>query len=519
MNRTRILYAASKSLFLVSLLSSTLMCSSSPSKAASPPVTVSQAASQASAVNGSFKTLFADIASKVTPSVVSVILTKIDTVTSYQNPFSDFFGDSGTDNPFQFFFGNPFSHNGRSPKPEKREYREQGLGSGVIVSPDGYILTNYHVVAGAGQLQVKLADERTFEAKIVGVDSLSDVAVIKIKEKIDNLPAAPLGDDAALRPGDWALAIGNPFSFTSTVTLGIVSALHRQVGNQNLYQNFIQTDAAINPGNSGGALVNVDGQVVGINTMIYTRTGGFMGIGFAIPISMAKSVMDDIIKTGKVTRGWIGVSIQDPNKAMREALNLGSRKGVLVGDVYKGQPAEKAGIKRGDVILSVGGKPTENSNELRNFVAELQPGAKVPFVVLRNGKEMTLELTVAERSEKTVAGLSEKSKAAPTESNGASEKRLGLSLADLTQALRAKYHIDAQEKGVVVLETPPTLTDSRATLREGDVIEQVKVKDRDFANVESLKQLDEVTRHVKKGDSVLLLVVRGAMSLYVGFEL
>jgi serine protease Do len=517
----------SQCIFLLCLFSSNLLCSSkSQTPEAVPPPIVQQNVQPASLNNTSFKTIFADIAAQVTLSVVSVILTKIDTVTEDQNPFFNFFGDSSSDSPFDFFFGTPFSNRGHGgprhrESEKKREYREQGLGSGVIISTDGYILTNYHVVAGASEIQIKLADERSFEAKIIGIDSLSDVAVIKIKEKVNNLSVAPLGDDTKLRPGDWTLAIGNPFSLTSTVTLGIVSALHRQVGNANLYQNYIQTDAAINPGNSGGALVNIDGQVIGINTMIYSTSGGFMGIGFAIPISMAKTVMQSLIKTGKVTRGWIGVSIQELSKSIRGALNLGSRKGVLVGDVYKGQPADNAGIKRGDVILSIQGKIIENANQLRNFVAELQPGTKVPVVIFRNGKEITLIMTIAERNEKTIAGLggAGKGKKSPGEKKNMSEERLGLSLSDLTPDLRTKYHIPSGEKGVVILEVPASLVDSRAGLQEGDIIKQIKIKDKDYQNIESIEQLNEATKNLQKGDSVLLLVGRGATTFFIGFNL
>jgi serine protease Do len=263
---------------------------------------------RSSAQLGAFKTIIADVAEKVVPTVVSVIPTKIDTVIFSNNPFYQFFGGDPFGGGFEDFFG-PAPH-GRQrqnqPPVEKREYRQQGLGSGVIVSKDGYILTNYHVVAGANEIEVKTADKRNFRADVVGLDSLADVAVIKIKEKVHDLPVAYLGNSDKLRAGDWAIAVGNPFSLTSSVTLGIVSALNRtaQEGSDT-YQNFIQTDAAINPGNSGGALVNIDGELIGINTMIYTQSGGYMGIGFAIPINMARQIMEDLIYEGKVSRGWL----------------------------------------------------------------------------------------------------------------------------------------------------------------------------------------------------------------------
>ena len=277
-----------------------------------------------------WRTVIADVAEKVVPTVVSVIPTKIDTVVFSNNPFYQFFGGDPFGGFEEFFGQQPKGQRRSAPPPvEKKEYRQQGLGSGVIVSKDGYILTNYHVVAGANEIEIRTADKRSFQASVVGLDSLADIAVIKIREKVKDLPVAFLGNSDRLRPGDWAIAIGNPFSLTSSVTLGIISALKRAApGNSDSYQNFIQTDAAINPGNSGGALVNIDGELVGINTMIYTQSGGYMGIGFAIPINMARQIMEDLIYEGKVARGWLGVSIQEIDGTTREALNLdGSVRG------------------------------------------------------------------------------------------------------------------------------------------------------------------------------------------------
>jgi len=349
-----------------------------------------------------FRSVFADIAEKVVPTVVSVIPTKIDTIVFHKNPFYNFFSDpfSGA-TPFEFFFGFPERKSpNQSDQPEvrKQERRQQGLGSGVIVSEDGYILTNYHVIRGADEIEVKINDGRQFKAQIIGSDSLADVAVIKIKEKVSNLAVAYLGDSDKLRPGDWTIAIGNPFSLTSSVTVGIVSALNRQVSSGEVYQSFIQTDAAINPGNSGGALVNLDGELIGINTMIYTRSGGYMGIGFAIPINMAKRIMEDLIYYGSVERGWIGVSIQDIDPATREAMELGEIRGVLVNDVRKNQPAEKAGVKRGDFIISVDGKNIIETNQFRIVISSLRPGKQVPLTIMRNGKQFELKLRIGSRN-------------------------------------------------------------------------------------------------------------------------
>ncbi|HUI93527.1 MAG TPA: Do family serine endopeptidase [Chitinivibrionales bacterium] len=512
------------SLFIVSAvyvfsMYSSLSCSSSESGKSSVP-SVSTKSGEGTAgkafANESFKTVFADIAAKVTPSVVSVLLTKIDTVTYMQNPFYNFFSDSFFNSPFDFFFNQPQQPR-RKKQPERREFRqEHALGSGVIVSQDGYILTNYHVVSGADEIKVKLSDERSFEAKIIGTDSLSDVAVIKIKEKVSQLPVADLGESSKLRPGDWALAIGNPFSLTSTVTLGIISALGREVGST-LYQNYIQTDAAINPGNSGGALVNIDGQVIGINTMIFTETGGFMGIGFAVPIDMARKVMDDLIRTGKVSRGWIGVSIQNLNQATRDALDLKEKGGVLIGDVYKGQPADKAGIRRGDVILSIADKAVGSANALKNIVADLSPGKTYPVVVFRNGKQLSLSITIVERNEKEIARLASAKGRQPEGGAVEKEKRLGLSVTDITDDIRKKYGLTPGEKGIAIVSVDPRVTDAREGLKEGDVIQQIKVKNTDFQPVASVKEFDQIIEKIHKGDPVMLLVLREATTFFIGF--
>lgn len=333
--------------------------------------------------------VFAEIAERVVPVVVSVVPTKIDTVEFHRNPF------------YRFFDGlDPFGFPGRREDPpvERRERRQEGLGSGVIVSSAGHILTNFHVVSGADEIEVRLHDNRVFDATIVGSDSLSDVAVLKLTESVPDLPVAYLGNSDSIRPGDWVLAVGNPFSLSQTVTAGIVSAVGRSVTSTNRYENYIQTDAAINPGNSGGALVNTRGELIGINTMIFTQSGGFMGIGFAIPINMARRAMEDLVYEGRVIRGWFGVSIQELSPAMRKGLDIpGGQTGALVADVFDDQPADRAGMRRGDVIITINGHSVQSTNELRNIVATLQPGQQVRVVVLRDGKRKTLRVVVGER--------------------------------------------------------------------------------------------------------------------------
>ncbi len=452
----------------------------------------------------SFKTIFADIAGEVIPSVVSITSTKIDTVIT-RDPFSQFFWGS----PFEDFFGGPRRRMPQQQRP--RIIPRSGVGSGVIVSEEGHILTNYHVVGEADEIAVETDDERKFEAEIVGVDSLSDVAVIKITEQVDDLPVAYLGDSDDIRPGDWVMAIGNPFNLSSTVTTGIVSALGRRSGGQISYQDFIQTDAAINPGNSGGALVNIEGEVVGINTMIYTRSGGYMGIGFAIPINMARRIMEDLIYEGKVSRGWLGVTIQDVDQATAEALGLEDRTGVLIPEVFEGQPADKAGIKRGDVIVSIDGKEVRDANELRNRVAVIRPGESVPVKVVRNGKAVSLKVKIGKRDQAEIDELS-------SAGEGGSEKAdagelLGFEVGSLTSEVREQLGLRSGLKGVVVLEVDPASA-ARQRLQKNDVIMEVNQK-----RVTSVGQFKKAVKGLEEGDSVLFLVLRDGHTVYVAYKL
>ncbi|MDR2692707.1 MAG: Do family serine endopeptidase [Chitinispirillales bacterium] len=468
-----------------------------------------------------FATVFADVAEKVVPTVVSVIPTKIDTVVFTNNPFYQFFDSPffGGGNPFEEFFGGPQQRRGRpqEPQQQRQERRSQGLGSGVIVSRDGYILTNYHVVAGADEIEIKTADGRGFDASVVGADSLSDVAVVKIRENVNNLPVAYLGDSDLLRPGDWAVAIGNPFSLTSSVTMGIVSATGRQTPNPGggaaQYQNYIQTDAAINPGNSGGALVNIRGELIGINTMIYTQTGGYMGIGFAVPINMARRIMEDLIFEGKVSRGWLGVSIQELDRATREAFGLPAEtKGVLIGDVFKGQPADRAGIRRGDVVQSIDGKPTENANRLRNLVASIYPGKTVPVELLRNGKRVTVNVKLTSRDESESSAQSGGQQPGGGQGAQAREdgKFMGMTAEAVTPELRDKFGIPRGTQGVAVTQLEPGSAAAQGGIRAGDVIMEINRK-----AVASVKDFSQSTGGLKAGDSALLLIQRGGSTFYM----
>jgi serine protease DegQ len=327
---------------------------------------------------------FRQAAAKAMPAVVYVFSRQNQQATRhplYDDPF------------FRRFFGEP-----PGDVPPDRNPRGSGLGSGVLVSSDGYILTNHHVIDGADQVQVALSDGRRASARIVGTDPETDLAVLRIR--LENLPIIEFGEPNLLRVGDPVLAIGNPFGVGLTVTQGIVSALGRKQLNINTFENFIQTDAAINPGNSGGALVDTQGKLVGINTAIYSRDGGNLGIGFAISADMAQQVMKSLIKDGKVSRGFIGVELQDVNAAIAESLNLPTAEGSIVASLQPGGPAEKAGMKVGDVIIAVNKAPSRNTAELLGLVAALSPGDKANIEVVRNSQKAQLELTVAERPQR-----------------------------------------------------------------------------------------------------------------------
>ena len=429
---------------------------------------------------------FRDVAKKVSPAVVYVSVEQ--TVKGQQVPeqFRDFFGDDF----MRRFFGTP---------DQQREYKQRGLGSGFIVSKDGYILTNNHVVEKADKVKVTLADKREFNAKVIGTDPKTDVAVIKIEG--DNFPVAPLGDSSKLEVGDWAIAIGTPFGLAQTVTAGIISAEGRANIGIVDYEDFIQTDAAINPGNSGGPLVNIDGEVIGINTAIVGQSGGYQGIGFAIPINMAKNIMDSLMTKGKVVRGWLGVVIQNISPEIAKGFGLKETTGSLVGDVLKGGPAEKAGIERGDVIISFDGKPIDNTNTLRNLVAQTEVGKKVPVVVIRNNKEKTIEVTIGEQE----AGMQAKVGGQTPEA----ETKSGITVQELTPEI-AKELGYGDDKGVVISDVDQGSVAAEVGLRRGDLIKEVNRQ-----IVKSLADYNKAMASVGEKESFLLLIRRGDNTLYV----
>ena len=429
---------------------------------------------------------FRDVVKDIGPAVVYISTEQtVKRRGSRPEQFREFFGDEF----FRRFFGDI---------PREREYKRRGLGSGFITTKDGYILTNNHVVANADKIKVTLADEREFDAKIVGTDPKTDVAVIKIEA--DNLPVANLGDSNKIEVGDWAIAIGNPYGLSQTVTAGIISAEGRANIGINDYEDFIQTDAAINPGNSGGPLVNIESEVIGINTAIFSRSGGYQGIGFAIPINMAKSVMESLITQGKVVRGWLGVMIQPVTQEIARRFELKEATGTLVGDVLKGGPAEKAGIKRGDVIITFDGVSIDGPNTLRNVVAATKVGKEVPVVVIRDGKEQTIQVKIGEQPSDMQASAATPSKVVT---------KFGLSVQELTPEI-AKQLGYSGDKGVVISDVEPGSPAAEAGLRRGDLIKEINRNP-----IESLDDYNQTMASVEKDKSFLVLIRRGENTLYV----
>jgi serine protease Do len=433
---------------------------------------------------------FVTVAKIAKASVVNISSTRKAPPESSSNPlFEDPF--------FRRFFGEEFER--RFPAP--RERREQGLGSGVIATADGYIVTNNHVVEQADEIKVLLGDKRSFKAKLIGTDPKTDVAVIKIEAS--NLPTLPWGDSSTLQVGEMILAVGNPFGLNQTVTMGIISA----VGRANMgivdYEDFIQTDAAINPGNSGGALVNLKGELIGINTAIFTRSGGYMGIGFAIPSNMVKTVMTSLVKQGKVVRGWIGVSIQELNQDLAKQFGAPDTKGALVGDVMDDSPASKAKLERGDIITRYNDVPVNDPSHLRMLVAETAPGTAITLKVLREKQTKEVKVTIGELP---------KELARPTRGGSESGKG-GQALTGVTvQPLTADRpgRSGRKDAGVVVTEVQPDTAAERAGLRPGDVIREINRK-----AVRSVQDFERMTGELSSKATVLVLLTRGNATIFL----
>jgi len=438
-----------------------------------------------------FSAAFEEAAAKVNASVVPIFSEQVveerGPFTMPNDQFRDFFGDDF----FRRFFSNPRGGDERQ--------RVRGLGSGVIVSKDGYILTNNHVVREADKVTVMLGENKKYTAKVIGTDPQTDLAVIKINAS--NLPAATLGNSDEVRIGQWVIAVGNPFELLHTVTAGIISAKSRSsVGLDLAYQDFIQTDASINPGNSGGALADLEGNVIGINTAISSPSGGSVGIGFAIPIDMAKQVMEELVSKGRVTRGYLALVPQDVDESIAKAWKLKSTAGALVGDVTANGPADKAGVKRGDIITSFNGKKIENSAQLRQAVAQAEPSSTAKIVLLRDGREVPVSVVLGERP-KDFSGRNDQ----PEEKTG---EKLGLTIQTLTPDIAQQLGY-RNEHGVLINSVASSSPADEAGLRRGDLIKEVN-----RAKVSTAQEFKRLMSRVQSGDNIVLLVNRRGQNTF-----
>jgi len=434
---------------------------------------------------------FVEVAKKVQPAVVNVNTEKTITMRPWERYGEDFFRGS----PFEDFF----KGFGFPPREKGREYRQKQRsgGSGVIVDKEGYILTNNHVIEGADKVNIKLNDGREFTATVKGQDSRTDLAVLHIKAK--DLPVATLGDSDNLEVGEWAIAIGSPFGLEHTVTVGVISAKGRSGLGTGTYEDFVQTDASINPGNSGGPLINIDGEVVGINAMII-QPG--TGIGFAIPINMAKQILNDLIKEGKVVRPWLGISAQDLTPEMIEHFKVKEKEGVLVGQVHQGTGAEKAGLLSGDIIKSVDDKAVKDVTELVKEVLKKKVGEKVKLRLIRDGKEMTLEVTTTSMPEKPETTKEEEE-----------EEKLGARVQELTPQLASRYGITGVKRGVLVLSIEDGSLADDIGLKEGDVILEINRK-----KIETMKDFEKAIKDANFEKGILFHIHRKGSSFYLTYK-
>ncbi|MBA4397869.1 MAG: peptidase [Syntrophus sp. (in: bacteria)] len=451
---------------------------------------VQTASATSSGDGGRMTASFADLVERLKPTVVNISTTKTVRSGGMRSPFgggSPFDRYFGGDDFFERFFGDT----------PRREFKQRSLGSGFIISADGYIFTNNHVVERADKILVKLSDGREYNAEVIGRDAKTDLALIKIKPG-NSLPVVEIGDSEKLRVGEWVIAIGNPFGLEQTVTAGIVSAKGRVIG-AGPYDNFIQTDASINPGNSGGPLFSMDGKVIGVNTAIVAHG---QGIGFAIPISMAKNILPDLKSKGKVTRGWMGISVQDVTDDIAKNMKLNQRSGALISEVFKGDPADQAGLRTGDVILEVNGKSINDTHQLLIMIASFHVGDKVNVKVSRDGQEKTFQVTVAERKDRPeVAMESSKGRAS-----------FGMNVADITAQTARQFGIPVS-KGVVVTDVEQGSPADEVGIQPRDVIQQINK-----VNVGSVKEYQREIAKPAAKNSILLLIKRGKTTYYVALR-
>lgn len=455
-----------------------------------PELGITVARSQAPVPLGNFSNGFATVLKSALPAVVNIHTSKIVKARPYSMPFFN-------DPFFRQFFGDQFGQ--MQPRPQ----REQSLGSGVIVTSDGTILTNNHVIDGATDIKVQLSDKREFQAKVVGKDSKTDVAVLKIEAT--GLPTLALGDSSKLQVGDLVLAIGDPFGVGETATMGIVSATGRSGLHIESYEDFIQTDAAINPGNSGGAMIDLRGNLIGINTAILSGgSGGNQGIGFAIPINLARDVMNQIVTKGKVVRGYLGVYIQDVTPQIAKQFGLSQNNGVLIGDVSPDTPGSRAGLKRGDVVLELNGEPVKDAGQLRLRISQTAPGTSVKLRIWRDGKTQDVNITLGELPEKTATA------GGGSESGGGALE--GVEVQELTPDIAQQLNLATGTRGVVVSSVDPASAAAAAGVDRGDVIQEVN--HRRVTNISEYKQaLAEAGNQ-----PVLLLINKDGVTQYVVVE-
>jgi Do/DeqQ family serine protease len=438
---------------------------------------------------------YSGIVDKVAPAVVTVRVEGRATATPTMLPGMP--GIPGLPEGLEPFFGGPRSRRG-APQPAPRR---SGLGSGVVIKGDGYILTNHHVIDGAEKIRVEFSDGRALSATIVGSDQPTDLAVLKVDET--GLATVPYGDSDEAKVGDVVLAFGNPLGVGQTVTMGIVSAKSRATGvGDGSYEDFLQTDAPINQGNSGGALVNLQGELLGINAQIVSPSGGNIGLGFAIPASMARAVADQLMKDGKVHRSKLGVTVQGVTPELAEGLGMPQVRGALISGVEKDSPGDKAGLREGDVVTAIDGHPVADSNALRNKVASIAPNTAITLTVLRDGKETTL-------SAKVVAREAEMADASTPVEKGEAAEKLGMSVAPLTPQIAEEMDLPATATGVVVTEVEPDSVAAEAGFRAGDVVKKVNGRD-----VKTVNELRDAMAARKKGPA-MVLVARNGGSLFV----
>jgi serine protease Do len=428
---------------------------------------------------------FAAIAKRTTPVVVNIFTT------------SQRSGRPGSNDPLEEFFSRFFGDT------QPRENGPRSLGSGILISKDGEVLTNYHVVRNAETIKVKLADQTEYEARLIGKDDRTDLALVKIRRSGGNMPFARLGSSSQLEVGDWVMAIGNPFGLEHTVTAGIVSAKGRVIG-AGPYDNFIQTDASINPGNSGGPLINALGEVVGVNSAIFSQGGGNIGIGFAIPIDLAKKIADQLRKNGRVVRGWLGIRAQDVSPQLASSLNL-TRPAVemaVVTEVAENSPAAEAGVKAGDVILEFNGKPVPKSHEFPSVIADTPPGQKVSLKIIHEKKEQTIVVKIGELPEENDASQKLESR----------DPEIGVRVQRITPEAARRLGMSST-KGVLVMEVQPGSPAEQIGVEPADVIREVNQRP-----VNNVSDFERAVRQGRRGDRILLLVQRGDNTVFFALK-